>query len=270
MNLLFKFFKKFGFLVLFLLLEIITVNYYIKNADLGEQKIVNINGTINTYFSDIKDYFSLKQKNISLNSEIEKLHSEIKYLKNIIPNITDTLLQNHKYSYDVIRASITKNSTTERNNFLILNKGKKDSVEINMVATFNSVLVGFVINTSENFSVVQSILSNKVKTSGMLKKNNSICSVYWGGVSPKTLEFKELSKYSDIEIGDTIVTTNFSSIFPPGLIIGTVTKKDLINDSFYNGEILIAMNFNKLQYLTLIKNENPEEVLELENSIKNR
>lgn len=270
MNLLFRFFKKIGFLLLFLLLEIVTVNYYIKNSEFGQQKIINIKCEINAYFTGIKEYFSLKQTNLSLNKEIETLQAEIETLKSLVPEITDSLLQTTNDSKGVLRARIVQNSTTNTNNFLILNKGLKDSVEVNMVATFNSVLVGYVVNASQNFCIVQSILSNRIKTSGMLKKNNSICSISWEGISSDELAFKELSKYSAVEIGDTVVTTNFSSIFPAGLTIGTVLKKEVINDSYYNGEVLIATNFNKLQYVTLIKNRNQEERLELERSIKNR
>lgn len=128
-------------------------------------------------------------------------------------------------------------------------------------------IVGVVVETSNNFSKIMSLLHRNSKVSGMLKKDNSAGSVEWDGTDPSYLTLRNVTKGSKVQKGDTVVTSNYSANFPPKLMIGTVAEIGSDPSSnFYTLKIKTATNFYTLQYVYLIQNLRYAEQIELENS----
>lgn len=270
MNAFFHFIKKRYALLLFLILEAATIHYYTTHSQTGRAKSTNTAFRIHETITDIEDYFALKETNKALNSEIADLTNKLRRMQ-------DTLSAAENYRQLSLpitgtvsaRARIVNVIVTQNERYLLIDKGTRDSIQQNMAATTGNSVVGFVAEVYSRHSVVRSLLSKSVKTGGMLKKDSTICSVFWDGKSNEELNFDEMSKYAAIAKGDTIMTTDFSTIFPPAMIIGTVSEFELVDGMYYKGKIRFLTDLHKLRYIDLSRNNLDEERKRIEQTHTN-
>jgi rod shape-determining protein MreC len=217
-------------------------------------------GTLNTTYSNIYDYFSLKEANDQLLKENTKLLNQI---KNSILKI-DSGFRKPDTLQQYIGAKVISNSTHKRNNYIMLNRGKKHGINIDMGVVSNEGIVGVVIGVSENFSYVMSILHKDSKVSAKIKKNNQLANVIWNSTDYKKGNLRDIPTHLNLNTGDTIITSGNSLIFPEGITIGYVEKyfKES-GESLNNASLLFASDFNALHYVYVIKNIKKEELINL-------
>jgi rod shape-determining protein MreC len=124
------------------------------------------------------------------------------------------------------------------------------------------------VNTSKNYSVVMSLLHRNSKPSCMLKKDKNTGSLEWDGKDPLVLTLKNIPKSSKVLIGDTVLTSQYSSVYPYGLMVGTVSKIESDPASnFHTLRIRPATNFSAIQHVYLVANLLYAEQKELEGKI---
>lgn len=244
-------------IVLFITFEYIALSIYFNRDQNNYAKSINAIIYINELATNVTDYTKLNQQNRMLNETNANLHAELskkqqeidKYKEHIVALPDSTT--NHVFS---IGAKIINQTIIKKDNIIVVNKGSKDGVEKNMAIISNGAIYGQIIEVKENYSTARSILSEKIKTSGALKKSGAICSIWWEGVSPYELNFAEMSKYSNVAIGDTVITTSFSIIFPQNINIGVVSQIDTVQNLYYNGKIKLFNDYKKLDYISIISN----------------
>lgn len=228
-------------------------------------------GNVYKLTSGITDYLSLGKVNRQLAEENARLLdlTGSSFLK------TDTLEFIHNDTvflrrFQYINAGVINNSVTRRNNFLTLNKGRKHGIEPDMgVITFNGV-VGIVTNVSENFSSVISLLHKDMQISARLTKNDQIGTLIWEGHDYRKVTLTYIPTHVELSTGDTLVTSGFSVIFPPNIFIGTIGQfKIRRGDNFYTAEIDLALDFNSLKYVQVVKDLMNDELRELESQTQN-
>lgn len=272
MRQLFVFLLKYHFFFLFLLLEIIAFLLIANNTNFQGGRILNtanqLTGKTYQTYNNIFDYFNLKENNRILAEENARLHAMIEqsYVKftnkEIIVNDTT-----YKLQYKYIDAKIISNSTGKRNNFMMLNKGFDQGIRNNMAVVSPTGIVGIVSGVSANFSSVMSLLHSEIRISAKLKKNNASGSVAWEGGSYKTGALIDIPSHIKIKTGDTVITSGFSLDFPEGIMIGTIANYKLNQgDNFYKIKINYSTDFNKLDYVYVIKNLFKDEQLKLKES----
>jgi rod shape-determining protein MreC len=127
-----------------------------------------------------------------------------------------------------------------------------------------SGVVGIVSSVSDNFSVVLPILNPSSKISAKIKNKEKIGSLVWDGIDARVALLEEVPSHIPLEVGDTVVTSGYSSIFPEGIKIGIVRYSKKENDNFYFIEVDLFTNFNQLSYVDVISYRNAEEQEELE------
>jgi rod shape-determining protein MreC len=139
------------------------------------------------------------------------------------------------------------------------------------VIDINNAVVGTVIDVSDNYAVVMSLLHEQSNLSARLKKGGETGIVSYDGKTSGILYLKDVSKFAKIRAGDTVVTSGFSEKFPGGLLVGYV--KDIINDkssSTYTVRVIPAADFEKLQFVYIINNLQKEEPEQLLNKVKSK
>lgn len=115
-------------------------------------------------------------------------------------------------------------------------------------------IVGKIKITSENFSVVTSILNIDVMTSVQLKRTSHFGTLQWDGSSPDFIKMLYVPRHVQPIVGDTIVTSGYNAIYPEGLMVGVINKVDLKDEAlFYNLRVKLSQDFRKLTYLAVIK-----------------
>ncbi len=243
-------------------------------------KVANeVTGAINKKYNSVEYYFQLKRTNDSLVKANATLYNKLKQDYEIADTVNkiaiDTLIldsieRQRKYLY--MPAKVVYNSVNLLNNYLELHRGAKQGITADMgVIDVNSCVVGTVVEVSNNYAVVMSLLHEQSNLSARLKKGGETGIVTYDGKTPGILYLKDISKLAKINQGDTVVTSGFSDKFPGGLLVGYV--KDIINDrssSTYTIRVNPAASFEMLQYAYIINNLQKEEPEQLLKKVKNK
>lgn len=238
-----------------------------------------VTGKISQQYNSVEYYFHLKQTNDSLVKANEALYNKLKQDFELpdtanriaIDTITiDSTKIQRKYIY--MQAKVVGNSVSQPNNFIQLHRGSQQGVnaDLGVISSTNAV-IGTVVEVSNNYSVVMSLLHEQSNLSGRLKRSGETGTVIWDGKRPDILIFKDINKSVKIYRGDTVITSGFSDRFPAGLLIGYV--KDIINDktsATYTLRISPAANFENLQYAYVMNNLQKEEPQQLMKKVKTK
>ena len=240
--------------ILFLSLLLISLILIFSNSKYHNSFILNstnnVTGKVFETNSSILSYLNLKNENDLLSKE-------------------NTLLKKNIYNSDLVTASgnITGIDSFRDyyNNYLTINKGKKDSINQDMGVVSNKGIIGITDRVSRNYSRVISILNTKLNLNAKLKKSNHFGVLNWDGVSFSTVQLKDLPKQSPVNIGDTIVTGGNSFIFPEGILIGEISSFKLDDTQNYiEIEVDLFNDMTNLNNVYIIKNNHIEELKELD------
>ena len=266
MRLLFAYILKHYFFFLFLLLEIIAFFFIVQNnyqRATFQNSTGQVTGTIFNTFNNITEYFTLKKANNQLVVENAELHKSMEYAF----RITDTLVY---YEYDstfqFINAKVISNTVSKQKNYLMLNKGKAHGIKKDMGVITSDGVVGTVIDVSENFARVMSILHESNRINARIKKNNHLGNVEWDGLNYRKGLLTDIPTHVSLYKGDTVITSGNSHIFPEGILVGTIDQY-LTNkgEKFNKARMNFSVDFNNLYFVYVIVNMMKDEQLTLEN-----
>ena len=251
-----------GSFILFLVLQFICF-YCIISFNQDQKKIYlystqKLNANVSSKFKNIADYFNLKNQNRNLAEE------------NAVPQILDSVLLNTIENFSVIPANIITNSINRPNNLFTINKGSRNGVLPNMGVITTKGVAGIVTDTSENFSLVLSVLNNNCKISAKLNRCGFFGPMVWNGQNPLYSTLVDIQKYADVKKGDTVSTSGFSYIFPPKIPIGIVEDFESKPGAFtYNIDVKLFQDMSTADQVYVIYNSTMNERIKLEsNSIK--
>jgi len=132
------------------------------------------------------------------------------------------------------------------------------------VITQNGV-VGVIVGVSDNFSTAISLLNIDMKLSARLKRTEYFGSFYWDGRNPRQGILSDIPLHVNLTKGDTIVTSGYSAIFPPDIILGTIESFDTRQGNFYTIRADLTADFSKLNHVWVVDNYSTAERHELEN-----
>ena len=230
-------------------------------------------GTVNSYYNEWAYFFDLKATNAKLVAENVALRNEL--AQNFVPydtSIKSGTLILRKDSLEKIRkffyypAKVVGNSFTLQKNYITIERGALQGVKKDMaVISPDGSIVGVVIEVNDNYSKIMSLLHRNSKVSAMLKRDRIAGSIEWDGKSPDILLLKNISKSASPKIGDTVLTSPYSSSFPAQLMIGRVTS--IIKDpssNFLTLNIKSATNFYNLEFVYLVQNKRMEAQADIE------
>lgn len=269
------FLRKIYFVIMFILLEIMAFSHFSNSSVYANAKIMNASAVMTGGFqgsiSRVENFMRLRSDNEKLLARVAALENELETYKaaeraaqsdSVVIDPVSTLGQ-----YEYMTAHVVNNTINRRDNYLTIDKGSKDGVVPEMAIMSNGCLVGYIVSCSAHYSVGVSFLNTKFVTSGQSTRRSYYGSVRWEGVDYSKGRLLEIPKYADIEVGDTIVTTEFSSRFPEGIPIGVVTNAEMVNGINYEADIDLLVEFGRLYNVELVKFSDTREKLELERSV---
>mgnify|MGYP001577051143 CR=1 FL=1 len=214
---------------------------------------------------EFSSYLVLGKTNDSLAAENAKLRSQLpsSFYSDRIKKVTvrDTTLK-QQYTYTV--AKVINNSIHQQNNYITINRGKKHGIAKGMGVISASGIVGIVLNVSENFSTIRSVLHTESRISASV--NGNIGSLVWGegDYDPRFATLKDIQGHLVIKKGTRVVTTEYS-LFPQGTNIGYVSSTRNNNGgSNLDIKVKLDTDFATLQYVYVIDNLLSKEQLSLE------
>jgi len=213
-------------------------------------------GRFYTSISNATDYINLRTTNEQLANEnaILRQMKGVSFLKNDTNTywVNDTLF---KQQYKYIVSKVIHNTVGKRNNYIMLDKGSNSGIQKDMAVITSNGIVGTVVNVSENFSWVMSLLNKHTRISGRITKNDQMGTIVWNGIDHQYGTLTDIPAHVKIVKGDTIVSSGYSYIFPAGIMIGTISDFRVEHgDHFYTIPFKYSVDFNALQYVYVVKN----------------
>ena len=223
--------------------------------------------------SGITGYFGLQEINRDLQKQNGNLEMELIRLRDEDSRLSgDSLLvrtsaDSSLSRYDFQIAQVINNSVFKTHNYITLNKGRKDGIHSEMGVIDQNGIVGIVNVVSDHYAVAISLLNPKLRLSCKVKGSNYFGSLVWDGKDPRFAVLEELPRHVKFVKGDTIVTSGYSSVFPEGLMVGTVDGfSKQRNDNFYALTVKLSTDFFRLNDVRILDDKGQKErrILEME------
>lgn len=253
---------RFYIFFLFLFFELISIVLLISASPFHRTGFINSANAFSGFFysgvSGAKSYLGLKEVNDSLMAENAKLRNVVFPTASFKGDTLDFSDSSYFERYLYLPARVINNSINNRNNFLMLNKGRLDGLIPEMGVITDKGVVGIVMDVSDHYASVLSILNSNARISAMLNKTNYSGTVKWDGKDPQYVSMDDINKHVKIKQGDTVSTSGFSSVFPRGIPIGVI-KEFTIDGNFYHLKIQLAQDIGNLLHVYSVKNIYKEE-----------
>ncbi len=260
MESLIAFLKKFDYVFVFLLLEAGAIVFISQNSNYQGSKLVSagnaVAGRCYGVVHSVGDYFGLRRENELLAAENARLRAELEssYMRydrrQFVHN--DTVYR-QRYSYT--EAQVVKNSWSQQNNYIMINKGRIHGIVPDMAVISPQGIVGVVVNATANFATVMPVLHANSRNSVKLTRTSTNGSLVWEGGDFRYATVVDIPTTYKLYKNDTIVTSGMANDFPEGVMVGFVESLSSAQGSgFYNVKVRLATEFNKLDHVYIIDN----------------
>ena len=223
-------------------------NTFLKDISISINKVIMYPfSSLNKEKNKTQTETYLIQKNI--NSSLEKEIQELKETLELNKTLTE---------YSPVNATILSRNKSYWFNTITIDKGKKDGIKENMAVVTKNGLIGKINSVSDTSSEVKLITSDDLnfKVSIAIKTNEVDNYAILNGYDNKTQLIKAtgIDKTTNINVGDSVLTSGLGEFFPAGIYIGTVEKiekdKYTLSKTAY---IKLSQNFNDIHYVTVLK-----------------
>jgi rod shape-determining protein MreC len=162
-------------------------------------------------------------------------------------------------------AKVVKNSVTQKDNYFIINKGSQHHIKPHMGVITQDGVVGIVVATNRYYSRVLSILHNRSRITAQLKSEKVDGSLVWDVGHPGFLLFDGIPSHYDVVLGDTVLTSPASRIFPPNLLIGEVVEKEVpLGSSTFRIKVALNVDMRKINDVYVVENLHQSFIEEIE------
>ena len=159
----------------------------------------------------------LREKNLQLNLQLES----ILYAADENDNLRELLDFKRATKLSIIPARIINKGIQTNVKSLSIDVGSLNNVKENQAVLTPNGVIGKTIQTGEKSAIVQSISDNNFRLSVRIMPSGAVGILRW--YDSNVCKIYEVQKNVDINIGDRVITSGFSKIYPPKLPVGTVS-----------------------------------------------
>lgn len=208
--------------------------------------------------SDVTGYFGLRSINRDLQLNNARLENEVLNLRSQLADykalLGDTVIVSDEPRFNFETATVINNSIRHPRNYFTINRGSAQGIETGMGVVDQNGIVGIVNVTGKNTSRVISLLNETQPFSVKLKGTQFVGTLNWHGRDPSIAYMEEVPRHARFNIGDTVVTSGYSTTFPQGIMVGTVMNRVKgSDDNFFILKIHLGSNFRNLSTVRVIK-----------------
>lgn len=268
-----EFIQKFNHWILFFFLEAISLTLLFSfNGYQGSvwfSSASSIAGTFLEWDSNFDNFFSqaaindkLTQTNLELQEENEALRDALAKAK-----VKATVEKNVSYSY--IPAKVVSNTLNEANNLITINKGSADGIKEDMGVVDGNGVVGIVFLVAKHYSVVISVLNSHSNISCMIRNRGYFGYLVWEGCEPDFAYVNDIPRHAHFNLGDYVITSGYSSVFPRGISVGKIVASENSSDGLsYKLKVQLSTDFTHLRDVRVINNAPLHEKIQIEQQAK--
>lgn len=268
MRTLLRFIQRYSTLLLFLLLEILAIAWMVSGTGYQRSKIVALNrqlsGTLYSWVDGAREYLSMREVNRELVRENTELRNLLETYERLTDSATVIIAAGDSMHFHYVPARVVHNSVYKQYNYITLDRGKKHGVFRNMGVISDMGLVGIILGSSNNFSTVIPVINRDFRLSVKIKSNNYAGILQWDGATPLYAHLTEIPFHVELSVGDTLLTSGFSAIFPAGIHVGHIESFSLDRGNFYDIRVRLATDYQRLFHVNVVRNYRQQEQLDLE------
>lgn len=274
MNNLFDFILRYCNWFVFLLCEVISLvllftynNYqgsiWLSSANVMTGKVYEVNAGVEQFFSltDINE--QLTKRNMYLEHQVQAMSSQIadKTSDSVLLKMENYVLMKN---FRLIPAKVVSNSITNKNNLITIDKGEADGVRKDMGVGCGRGVVGIVFMVGQHYSVVMPLLNSNSNISCSIDKRGYFGYLHWTGGNSRIAFMDEVPRHAHFKLYDKVVTSGYSSVFPPGLIIGKIIHVYNSSDGLsYRCMVELSTDFAKLRDVCVIDDSQMKERIDI-------
>lgn len=275
MGFLLRLFSKNGLFVFFIFLQAVALVLIFSRNSMQQSWLAGqtaaFNSTVSGYIDEGTSYLKLKQTNEQLVAQnkllMEQLYGKQGAKNPIFRKVHDTIGGGQIFTF--VDGEIIFNSINRKDNYFTINRGRLQGIGPKMGVIAPKGIAGIVVNTTDNYALVQSVLStNKIKINAALKNSGYFGTLSWRGENARLMHLSDIPKYVPLKVGDTVITDGKSAIFPQGIMIGKVAGFQVDSQTgFWDISVELSETMGNLSKIYVVKNLKKAEVQKIQDTL---
>lgn len=259
------FLAKYNHWFVFILLEVICSvllfrfnnfqgSVYFSSANAVAGKVYEYNSSVTTFFNMSQSNKKLSERNLILEQQVRAL------TQYIATHHGDSLAmeQCQKQAlagFKLIPAKVIQSTINREDNLITIDKGKADGIHEDMGVACGTGVVGVVYMASDHYSIVLPVINVNSNISVMIRKRGYFGFLHWKGTPSDIAYVDDVPRHARFALGDYVVTNGYSSIFPPGIMVGKILHVFNSSDGLsYRVQLKLSTDFGKLRHVCVIDN----------------
>lgn len=222
------------------------------------------NSTVNLLYLP---FFKLKEtvsRLLVTSSQNRELETAVVEISTRLQLFNETLEENERLrsllgfipptSFKIVPAEIIGMYGVGVPNSVLINRGRKDSVQVNQTVVNQNGVAGRIAEVLDDYSVVYLLTEPRCRVAARVKRSREQGIIRYNFESGMIMD--NLPRQGDVIVGDTIITSGLGGIFPEGLVIGVVANVSVPERKFfYDIALTPAVNFNGIDELYILARE---------------
>lgn len=269
-----EFLAKYNHWFVFLILEVVSMvllfqynsyqgSAWFSSANAVTGKLYEWDANVETFFSLTKVNQELTQRNAYLEQEVQKLSDSLVSVtkdSSIYHRDQFALLRN----YRLIPAKVVANSVDKPGNLMTIDKGSADGIHKDMGVISGTGVVGIVYLVAEHYAIVIPVSNTKSNISCMIQNRGYFGYLRWKGGVSDLAYLEEVPRHAHFKLGDYVVTSGYSAVFPPGVRVGRILHVFNSADGLsYRVQLRLSTDFARLRDVCVIDDTAMKERLEI-------
>ena len=256
----------FVFLVLEVVSMVLLFRYNSYQGSVWFSSANAVTGKVYEWDSAVESYFSLSGVNSQLTQRNAFLEQQVRMLDDSIARLTrsqETAVTRLSSMVPfqgcrLIPAKVVANMVNRYDNLITIDKGSADGVKRDMG------VVGIVYLVSEHYSIVIPALNSHSNISCTIQRRGYFGYLRWRGGSSQLAYLEDVPRHAHFKLGDNVVTSGYSSVFPPGVMVGKVLHVFNSADGLsYRVQVKLSTDFARLRDVCLVDDSALQERIDL-------
>ena len=261
-----EFLSKYYHWLLFAVLEVTSfVLLFQFNSYQGSVWFTSANAVVGKLYeleSSVESFFSLTKVNKDLTLRNFYLERQVNQLSQLYYDLTKdtTIAERNELEflsrYKLIPANVVSNSVDRNDNLMTIDRGSKDGVEKDMGVACGNGVVGVVYLVSDHYSVVMPVLNYHSRISCAIRRRGYFGYLKWQGGDANIAYVEDVPRHAKFKRGDWVETSGYSSIFPPGVLVGKIIEVYNSRDGLsYRLKVQLTTDFGNVRDVCVISDK---------------
>lgn len=262
----------FVFLVLEVVSMVLLFRYNSYQGSVWFSSANAVTGKVYEWDSAVESFFSLSGVNSQLTQRNAFLEQQVRMLDDSIARLTRSqeaavTRLSSKVPFQgcrLIPAKVVANMVNRYDNLITIDKGSADGVKRDMGVVCGMGVVGIVYLVSEHYSIVIPALNSHSNISCTIQRRGYFGYLRWRGGSSQLAYLEDVPRHAHFKLGDNVVTSGYSSVFPPGVMVGKVLHVFNSADGLsYRVQVKLSTDFARLRDVCLVDDSALQERIDL-------